>query len=440
MEEIKKSRNQEQQNQRASRFYYNNTKLANVIRDHNPRYPITELKVQALGSGEKVSKIYTTIDVRCAVYQENSTVHIHGFQAPSFFDLLVADAIYTLLAGGAYQITPVAIYRILTGGEGKDISRLWKSEIENSIYRMADMETDIECYDEMKARGKLEDGRVADRTVDKITHTEVHFGGDESRFLPVYTLSPGDDENQRRAALKYMNGQHNLTKDFAKSGFPVQRTPVFYMDGAMPLYDYMDVIGQRNSYTSDLIATQLYEVSENTTDSDSEKRKPKNTFHNLQIRHYILQKLKIQEYIYATRNAKSNKTKGPVWQKEENIDRFYIMYEAGEGKRGRGILDTVGATSPVGGYGTKAKAFAEWEMEYRAGAHSELKVKLDSEATIRKRTKRLKKYIVDLLSVYKSKGWIGGFEEVRGIDGSDAVTGINVIINTKAIDEMGNYR
>ena len=117
-------------------LYINNTKIANILRWNPNFYELNQL-------------CDTTIKKWDGEYFRKVTFGIHGSKKLTYFDLCVADAIYTIASHGFTRVYTKHIWEILSGDSGVKFSRAdskIKLEIEKSIDRM--MNTKISIIDE----------------------------------------------------------------------------------------------------------------------------------------------------------------------------------------------------------------------------------------------------------------------------------------------------
>jgi hypothetical protein len=136
----------------------------------------------------------------------------------SRFDLMIMDAVYTLLINGRQSFTPEMVANVMTGKEvGRDKNTSTKfDEIVNAIERLSLIRITIDCTDVMREKGKISEKAKA-----------VVSG----YLMPVtgyYILSPVKKEN--------------------KLAYKIDRKPV--------LYEYAESLGRVISVPSNVLAIE----------------------------------------------------------------------------------------------------------------------------------------------------------------------------------------
>lgn len=120
-------------------FRINNTKIANSIRknDDLPGFRLS-LTVNQRGAKKKIKTLFViTEDL-------------------SYFEMAVADAIYSLYLDGTKKFTPRKVLAVLSGDNNISVSRDRKQKMEDCIDKLIDTEIYISCAAEAKITSSLQ--------------------------------------------------------------------------------------------------------------------------------------------------------------------------------------------------------------------------------------------------------------------------------------------
>ena len=129
-------------------LHINNTYVANLLRDHPEKYRLNE----AYSSGD---------DPDCGLNPDELSFTLHGSEKPSYFDLCVLDAVYSIEISGEKTVYVQTIWEILTGRNPRYSSQeksTFRREIRSSIDKMRSMSLSVcdrPCGFEIKEQGFL---------------------------------------------------------------------------------------------------------------------------------------------------------------------------------------------------------------------------------------------------------------------------------------------
>lgn len=145
-------------------LYYNNTKIANEIR--KGEYTSGEEKQINCGRNRRVEKWENKKWEKEEIFVSYK-IGNKGDKKLTYFDMLIADAIYTLEVNDVPVLYPKKIYELLSGDSDVTLKPDKKAAIEESIEKMRNMSVTIDCsraanirhiYDDEK-KNKIYEGR-----------------------------------------------------------------------------------------------------------------------------------------------------------------------------------------------------------------------------------------------------------------------------------------
>lgn len=197
---------------RQAPLYINNTKIAREI-----RYGIEFGDHEYLYSNSKDIKLYYTISC-----DDDSITHC------DYIDMMIVDAVYSLIRSNRTRITEAMILRTLSGDPKQCCRQEMKLEIRKRLNRLSKINIDIFCDDEMVDRG--------------LEYEEGSFDG---------PLLPFEDNGNGAYLVEYL-----------------------------PMYGYMEKVSQMI-----LIPTALLNLT-----VDGHKAVP-DSLKNLALKHYLLQRI-----------------------------------------------------------------------------------------------------------------------------------------------------
>lgn len=194
----------------------NNTKIANEIR-----------KIKNLAGS------YRQINVGS---EKNKIIAAYGISENlSCFDMVVADAAYTLQVSGFENISAGQVMRVMSGNMNQSLSAAKKEKVEESMHKLMETMMLIDCQQEVLARGHI----------DKDSGPKIY-----RRFLPCEEISK----------KKYR------------------------FTGELPLYEYAEISGQM--IAAPIVLLQNPDVEGVISD----------TWENVLIKRYLLQWLEIMKH------------------------------------------------------------------------------------------------------------------------------------------------
>ena len=131
-------------------LYYNNTRIANDIR--KGAYTLGEEKQVDCGR-RKPAKEASPGKEMVVSYK----IEAHGEERLTYFDMMIADAVYTLETNHVPVIYPKTIYEVLSGDFDVTLKPEKKAFIEKSLEKMGRMTITIDCSRAGKGRQVYED-------------------------------------------------------------------------------------------------------------------------------------------------------------------------------------------------------------------------------------------------------------------------------------------
>lgn len=249
-------------------YYINNCKIADLLRKGDISFcesldskDCYSIDVGGSRSGNK--SIYTQLGIKLCdgALQETDTEETDAMEI-DYFDMIVADTIYSLWKNECEIITPLDIYRFMAGDPDRTISASNRDKIINSVDKLASIDIIIGCKDEMEKRN-------------------VGIDRFEGKFLIC-------DKLEKEGAYEPVR-----TGEKARKNKSIVR---YYIKDKMPLYNYME-------YTRQIIGVpiDLLDINENTNCTDDSKRKRKNdTQEVVMLKHILIRRIEVM------RNSKNN--------------------------------------------------------------------------------------------------------------------------------------
>lgn len=202
-------------------LYYNNTKIANEIRKGEYEIGTTKdidcgrsrsekyyIEGKAIEKQQEEIWISYTIDFWDSKDQKNGEII-------SYFDMMIADAVYTLEANAVPVIYPKKIYELLSGDENVTLKPDKKAAIEHSLEKMGRLKIMIDCTRAGKGKYIYKEERDLERY--------------EGRFLPLEKRGEKGYYYQEIPPLYRFATAFNLNGQFLS--FPMDRLRVF---GSLP--------------------------------------------------------------------------------------------------------------------------------------------------------------------------------------------------------------
>lgn len=149
-------------------LYYNNTKIANKIR--KGEYTPGEEKQVDCGRNRKVKR-WENEEWEKEKISVSYKIGSKDGEKLTYFDMMVADAVYTLEVNDVPALYPKKIYELLSGDLGVTLKPDKKAAIEESLEKMRNMPIVIDCSEAMD-KGYIYDDEKKNRIY-------------EGRFLPL---------------------------------------------------------------------------------------------------------------------------------------------------------------------------------------------------------------------------------------------------------------
>ncbi len=279
------------------KFYINNCKIAGSLRKEAIPYLETvedgeepEYLSVNVGMNHGDRQLRKKIITKVRITREDA--HSYDDDLIDYFDMMVADAVYSLWKADVEVISPLDVYRVMSGDSDRILPSARREEIIASIDKLASVYIDIRCEAEMLERDN-----------DKVEFID-------GSFLPCEKWESNEKD---RTFVKY-----RLTEK-------------------MPLYEYAE-------YTKQMIALPLDILDINLKPQGAEAakaRKAKNdTEEVVMLKHILLRRIEIM------RNEKNG-------QKERRIS-LIRRESTGEGKY-TGILPLMGISRDYRKPGEKEK-------------------------------------------------------------------------------------
>lgn len=342
-------------------YYINNCKIADLLRKGDISYCESLdsedcYSIDVGGSQNGNKSIYTQLGIKLSdgAFQETDTEETDTIEI-DYFDMMVADTIYSLWKNECEIITPLDIYRFMAGDPDRTISASNRDKIINSVDKLASIDITIGCKEEMEKRNVGIDrfeGKflICDKLEKEGAHEKVRYG---------------EKSRKNKSIVKY------------------------YIKDKMPLYNYME-------YTRQVIGVPmaLLDINENLNCIDDSRRKRKNdTQEVVMLKHILIRRIEIM------RNSKNN-------NKERRIS-FIRRNSVGQRKYS-GILPLMGIS--------REYDFGESKKSNGATGIGNKKEYYTTSAWAHKR-QQVTGHIIDILDSFKKIGYIEDYElEKKGDD------------------------
>lgn len=198
-------------------LYYNNTKIANEIRKGEYEIGVTKYidcgrsrvkryhfqEQEVIKRPEEIWVSYK-IDARNPIDREKR-------ETISYFDMMIADAVYTLEANAVPVIYPKNIYELLSGDERVTLKPDKKAAIERSLEKLRRMKITINCSGAVRGKYNYKE--------------EINMERFEGSFLPLEKRGEKGYYYQEIPPLYRFATAFNLNGQFLS--FPMGRLQVF---------------------------------------------------------------------------------------------------------------------------------------------------------------------------------------------------------------------
>ena len=278
------------------KFYINNCKIAGSLRKGAIPYFEADMDGVApeylsvnVGMNHGDKNLRKKVITRVRITREGADSYDDVI---NYFDMMVADAIYSLWRADIVAITPLDVYRVMAGDPERILSPARRQEIIESIDKLAAVDIDIRCEAEMLERDN-----------DKVESIE-------RSFLPCRKI---ESKTGDRTMVKY------------------------YLAEKMPLYEYAEYTKQMIALPLDIFNLNLEPQGAKTTNA----RKGKNDTEDVvMLKHILLRRIEIM------RNEKNGR--------HERRISLIRRESTGEGKY-TGILPLMGISRDYKVPGEKAE-------------------------------------------------------------------------------------
>lgn len=246
-------------------LYINNCKIADYLRKEELYYcdPEDEEDIISVDVGRKHGdkSLQNEVITKIKLVKEDTEATFDE-ELIDYFDMVVADAVYSLWKAEMEVVTPLDIFRVMSGDANRTLSAQRRDEIITSMDKLSSVYIDIYCEEEMISRGN--------NKVDIISR----------KFLPCEKWETSGLEEEPREGEKTRKSKTLIR---------------YYLTDKMPLYEYAE-------YSSQIIAVPLSLIStDRAVKDESTIRKVKSDTNDVVLlKHILIRRIEVM------RNEKNN--------------------------------------------------------------------------------------------------------------------------------------